>query len=86
MARTKILATIGPASENKVRELVEAGLDGIRVNMSHEKPEHFPALKSFIDMTRENYENLFFVGDLQGPKIRLGDFETRNIKSNIQLM
>jgi pyruvate kinase len=80
MTKTKILATIGPASEGKIHELVKAGLDGIRINMSHKKQEDFPALSFFIKKIREDYENLFFVGDLQGPKIRLGDFESKTIR------
>jgi pyruvate kinase len=80
MTRTKILATIGPASEEKIHELAEAGLDGIRINMSHKKQEEFPALSSFIKKIKEEYAKLFFVGDLQGPKIRLGDFESKNIR------
>lgn len=81
MARTKILATIGPVSEDKVREMIEAGLDGVRFNMSHKKPDDYSSLKQFIDKIRDEHGDLFFVGDLQGPKIRLGDFETRNIKA-----
>jgi pyruvate kinase len=80
MTRTKILATIGPASKGQIHELVKAGLDGIRINMSHQKQEDFPALSSFIKKTKEDYDKLFFVGDLQGPKIRLGDFESKNIR------
>lgn len=80
MRKTKILATIGPASEDKIEGLVKAGVDGIRKNMSHVNQSEYAFLRDFLSRVRESYDNLFFVGDIQGPKIRLGDFESRNVK------
>jgi pyruvate kinase len=80
MARTKILATMGPASFDRIEELVRAGLDGVRINMSHVKPLDYDFSKVIIDRARSIDDNIFFVGDIQGPKIRLGDFETRKVK------
>ena len=85
MTRTKILATIGPASRDKIMEMVGVGLDGVRFNMSHIKSEDYSSLKSFIDKIRNEHEDLFFVGDLQGPKIRLGNFGSRPVKTGDEI-
>lgn len=82
MAKTKILATIGPASADKVESLVKAGLDGIRFNMSHIPPEKYELTFNLIKGIRAINPDLFLVGDLQGPKIRLGDFQPVQIKPN----
>lgn len=81
MTRTKILATLGPASMNLVPDLIKAGLDGIRINMSHVRNEDFESKGEEIRRIKDANSNLFLVGDLQGPKIRLGDFQTREVKT-----
>jgi len=70
MAKTKILATIGPASYDKIDDLVNAGLDGFRINMSHIKDYAFA--ENLIRGIREKHPQLFLTADLEGPKIRLG--------------
>ena len=85
MAKTKILATIGPASADKVKELVKAGVDGIRFNMSHIPPEKYESTLKLIRDTKAVNPELFLVGDLQGPKIRLGDFPPLKIKPNDEI-
>lgn len=76
--RTKIIATMGPASSSKeiLIELVKAGLDVCRVNFSHGAYEQHQKL---IDTVREiNTEYNTHIGilvDLQGPKIRIGEME-----------
>jgi pyruvate kinase len=78
--RAKIVATLGPASNNETtfRELVRAGLDVARLNFSH--GTHEEKLK-LIDMVRkvskEEGKPLCILGDLQGPKIRTGRLENR---------
>jgi pyruvate kinase len=75
MRRTKIVATIGPASrERKVLEsLAQAGVDVVRLNFSH--GEHAQHLQ-VMDITREIAAHLgrpiAFLQDLSGPKIRTG--------------
>lgn len=76
--RTKIIATVGPATDSyeSVRDLIEAGVNGIRLNFSHgDHAEH----KRRIDWARKASKELgkpvAVIQDLQGPKIRLGDFE-----------
>ena len=74
---TKIIATLGPASGTKkmIRELVKAGVNVFRLNLSHGDHE---AVRQWIRWIRETEEELkIFIGillDLQGPKIRVGKF------------
>lgn len=76
--RTKIVATIGPASSSKemLRALVKEGVDVFRLNFSHGKHED---KKVIIDLVREiNAEmntNIALLIDLQGPKIRVNEVE-----------
>ncbi|MFH1173645.1 MAG: pyruvate kinase [archaeon] len=70
MAKTKILATLGPASWDKLEDMIRAGLDGFRINMSHVK-EYGPAAKLISDI-RKKAPYAFIAADLEGPKIRLG--------------
>lgn len=75
---TKIVATLGPASntKEKIRQLYNAGVTMFRINSSHETPE---AHQNTIDLIREvEYEEKTLIPillDLQGPKIRIGNLE-----------
>ncbi|MDD5191940.1 MAG: pyruvate kinase, partial [Candidatus Nanoarchaeia archaeon] len=80
MTRTKILATLGPSSYDKTDEMVKAGADGFRINYSHVKPEDYPFIEKLARGIMQRHENVFLVGDIHGPKLRLGDFESRKIK------
>ena len=76
--RTKIVCTLGPASRSpeRVRALVEAGMDVARLNFSHGTHEDHASL--YAAVRRASDETGHAVGvmaDLQGPKIRLGRFE-----------
>jgi pyruvate kinase len=74
--RTKILATIGPASGSPDRlvALVAAGIDGARLNFSHGTHDQHRAWAESIRATAAEVQRpLAIVADLQGPKIRLGD-------------
>jgi len=76
--RTKIVATLGPATDNpKVLEkMIEAGVDVVRLNFSHETPE-IQAQRA--ELARERAQahgrELGVLVDLQGPKIRIGKFK-----------
>lgn len=73
--RTKILATVGPAtfSEEKLREMVYAGVNGFRLNFSHgtyeERDEQIRIIRKYAD---ERGKAVAILQDIQGPKIRLG--------------
>jgi pyruvate kinase len=72
--RTKIIATIGPASTNLVPELVRAGMDGARLNFSHGTWDtHAERARIVRETQRETGKPLALIADLQGPKLRIGD-------------
>ncbi len=74
-AKTKILCTLGPATESAdmIRKLVLAGADGVRLNFSHGSYEFFEnVLKNIHEACTEEKTPLAVLVDLQGPKIRIG--------------
>ncbi len=74
---TKILATIGPSSATKkqIAELVDAGADAFRINFSHGTyKEHAERIKYIRKLEKEKGRLITIVADLQGPKLRVGDF------------
>ena len=76
--RTKIIATIGPATNTyeAVHDLVNAGVNGIRLNFSHGTHEdRLRQIPWARKASRELGKPVAIIQDLQGPKIRLGDFE-----------
>ena len=73
--RAKIVATLGPASSDpdSVRALVEAGLDVARINFSHgNKDSWTQAVDSVRRAQAQTGKPVAILGDLQGPKIRIG--------------
>jgi pyruvate kinase len=75
--KTKIIATLGPASASteRLREMCEVGLDACRLNFSHgELSEHQRMLENVRSVAAERTEPICVIGDLCGPKIRLGRF------------
>ena len=76
--RTKIVATVGPSTDSydKVLALIKAGANGLRLNFSHGDHEEHGRRIEWIRKASEDYgKPVAIVQDLQGPKIRLGDFE-----------
>ncbi len=76
--RTKIVATIGPASSTpeKLKQLVRAGVDGTRLNLSHgTHDQHREWARLVRDTERELGRPIALIADLQGPKLRIGDLE-----------
>jgi pyruvate kinase len=74
--RTKIVATIGPASASpdQLRWLVEAGMDAARLNFSHGlHTEHEERARLVREVQEESRRPLALIADLQGPKLRIGD-------------
>ena len=75
--RTKIVATIGPATESpeRIKELVLAGATTFRLNFSHgDHSEHAARIATIRQASKELGINIGILQDLQGPKIRLGRF------------
>jgi pyruvate kinase (EC 2.7.1.40) len=77
MRRTKIVATIGPATESpeRLRELIAAGATTFRLNFSHgDHSEHAARIATIRQVSAELGTHIGILQDLQGPKIRLGRF------------
>ncbi|MBO4854965.1 pyruvate kinase [Candidatus Saccharibacteria bacterium] len=79
--RTKILATVGPSvfAEEKLKEMVYAGVNGFRLNFSHgtydERDRQIAIIRRYA---AERGKSVAIVQDLQGPKIRLGDLQNNH--------
>ncbi len=74
--RTKIVCTLGPstASEESIRGLIEAGMNVARVNFSHGTHEgHASTIAMVRRLADETGKPIAILGDLQGPRIRIGD-------------
>jgi pyruvate kinase len=78
MRRTKIVATVGPATAGveKLTELIRAGADVLRLNFSHAPPErHAETIQEIRAAAKAAGREVGVLGDLPGPKIRVGDVE-----------
>jgi pyruvate kinase len=76
--RTKIIATLGPVTNSyeSILSLIKAGANGIRLNFSHGSYEEREQQIKWIRKASKEYgKPVAIIQDLQGPKIRLGDFE-----------
>lgn len=76
--RTKIIATIGPSTDfyKTILAMIEAGANGLRLNFSHGTHEERIQQIEWIRKASAEYgKPVAVIQDLQGPKIRLGDFE-----------
>ena len=76
--RTKIVATLGPASESRerLRALIGAGVDAVRFNLSHGTHEgHSERAWLVREIAAEVGRPIALIADLQGPKLRIGELE-----------
>jgi pyruvate kinase len=76
--KTKIIATIGPASSSPVilEELIRAGVDVCRLNFSHGDYEHHQqVIESIREINTRTHHHAAILIDLQGPKLRIGMVE-----------
>ena len=80
--KTKIVATVGPACDtyDKLLELVKAGVNVFRLNFSHGAHEDKQKIIDFIRQINETEPyNIAILGDLQGPKLRVGEIENNSL-------
>ena len=83
MKRTKIVATVGPACStyDKLLDLVKAGVNCFRLNFSHGSHEDKAVIIDFLrEINKNEPYNIAILGDLQGPKLRVGDLENGRIE------
>ena len=83
--RTKIVATVGPATlePDTLRQLIKAGATTLRINFSHgTQDDHQKAIRLIRQTAFELDQPVGILQDLQGPKIRLGKFASGKIKLN----
>ena len=81
--RTKIVATIGPAtqSEEVITDLIKAGVTTFRLNFSHgDHKDHQERIKTIRKVSKKLDLDIGILQDLQGPKIRLGRFKDGPVK------
>src|SRR4051794_5086158 len=74
--RTKIVATLGPASDSRerLRALIDAGVDAVRFNLSHgTHEEHSQKAWLVREIAAELGRPIALIADLQGPKLRIGE-------------
>lgn len=82
MNNTKIVATIGPSSYDKaiLKEMFAAGLNVVRINFSHSNHEQAIQIFNWVqELNTEEDRNVAVLGDLQGPKLRLGEVKADQI-------
>jgi pyruvate kinase len=80
--RTKIVATIGPASSTHevLTTLVDAGVDAVRLNLSHgTQLDHAASAELVRAVQQETGKPLAVIADLQGPKLRIGDLSAPRV-------
>lgn len=81
--KTKIIATIGPASEDKetMKSLIESGVNIFRFNMKHNTPDwHLQKIKQAREISKDSEAPLGILIDLQGPEIRVMTKEDKEIE------
>ncbi len=82
LRRTKIVATLGPASSDSkiLEQMIQAGVDVVRINFSHgTKEEHIEITELTRSLARSAGHSVGVLADLQGPKIRIGKFENGSV-------
>ena len=85
--KTKIIATIGPASESpeKIETLIRSGVNIFRFNLKHNDYEwHRTVMERVRKIAQDINVNIGIMADLQGPELRIGNFSTGNPKETLE--
>ena len=83
LRRTKIVATLGPATDDRetLKAVLAAGVNVVRLNFSHGIPQdHIDRATNVRQIAKELGIYVGILGDLQGPKIRVSTFKDGPIK------
>ena len=86
LRRTKIVTTLGPATDrdNNLEKIIVAGANVVRMNFSHGSPEdHIRHTQQVREIAARLGKHIAILGDLQGPKIRVSTFKEGKIHLNI---
>lgn len=81
--RTKIVATIGPASADKavLKEMILAGVNVCRMNFSHGSyDDHAKVIRYIKEINKDLWVHTAILCDLQGPKLRIGEMENNGVE------
>ncbi len=74
MKKAKIVATLGPSSEDKIEDMIKAGVDVFRLNFSHaDHKTHKAAIKKIREAAKKLDSKTAILQDISGPKIRIGE-------------
>ena len=85
MKKTKIICTVGPASDNSetIKSLINAGMDASRHNFSHgDHAEHKIRMDLVKELREELNKHIAIILDTKGPEIRTGNFATGKVELN----
>jgi pyruvate kinase len=78
---TKLVCTLGPASGDHVRELVGAGMDVARINLTHgTREDHERLVRAVREASAEAGRAVAVMTDLSGPKVRLGELDPEEVE------
>jgi len=83
MPRTKIVCTIGPATDSteRIRALIQAGMNVARVNFSHaDRATHRTTIGMLREVAEQEQRLVAIIADLQGPKLRVGEIQDEPIE------
>ncbi len=81
--RTKIVATIGPASSDKevLKEMIKEGVNVCRMNFSHGSyDDHAKVIRNLKEINKDLWVHTAILCDLQGPKLRIGEMENNGVE------
>lgn len=80
--QTKIVATLGPASQDRIEDLFLAGVDVFRVNFSHTNAKSAEKIVATLrDLEKKHERPIAALADLQGPKLRLGAINETKVQA-----
>ena len=85
LRRTKIIATLGPATDNSeiLSDMIEKGIDVVRINFSHDTAsDHKNRVAMVRKIAQQCGRDIGIIGDLQGPKIRIKTFDKGKVELN----
>ena len=82
--KTKIIATIGPASQEKIGLLLKSGVNGIRLNFSHNTHKWHTEIAELVRKEAKKLDrSVAIIQDLPGPKIRLGKLANGGVEISV---